>query len=149
LVGKCSRCGKEKYPLYMIHNPVSQVLAKSKPTKALKLVDWVCEDCLTPGEKWRLVTLPKIKRELQAERTEKPEVMLDDEFNYWLEKASTFACPFRRTPESCDDWGCDLLDDCIEHLKAKAIIHRVMEGEIRVIQSGVKPLGKGSWEAPV
>lgn len=130
----------------MLPNPVSQVLAKSNPMKAFKLVDWVCRDCLTPRERWQLIELPRIKRELVAQ---KPEVMPDDEFNYWLEKASSFTCPFRRTPEDCDDWGCPLLDDCIEHLKAKAIIHRVIEGEIRVVQSGIKPLGHGSWEVPV
>jgi len=144
---KCSRCGREgKYPLYMVHNPVSQVLAKSKPTKALKLVDWVCRDCLTPKERWQLIEWPRIKRELA---TEEPEVMLDDEFSYWLEKASTFVCPYGRDPRDCDDWGCPLLDDCIEYLKANVIVDRVREGKIRIVQSGIKPIGSGSWEAPV
>ena len=145
-MGKCSRCGKERYPLYMVHNPVSQTLARSNPRKALKYVDWVCEDCLTPKERWQLIEWPRIKRKLA---TEEPEVMLDDEFNYWLEKASSFACPHGRDPRNCDDWGCEWLDDCIECLKANAIIDRVREGKIRIVQSGVKRLGSGSWEVPV
>jgi len=144
----------------MIHNPVSQVLAKSKPAKALKLVDWVCQDCLTASEKWRLVTLPKIKRELQAQRTEKPTIT-QDEYNRLLSIVANFKCPIGEDPRECDGSRCPLkpkpkceygkcelnpetcggptagcyedhYDECLEALQAEAQLAKVWRGEVKV-----------------
>ena len=51
---KCSRCGKEKYPLIAVHNKVSRVTSQLGIREMLKDVDWSCRDCLTPEEKEKI-----------------------------------------------------------------------------------------------
>lgn len=132
----CGRCGLERYPIFFL----STVMGRH--TRRLEDAECVCEHCLTPAERFRLIELPEINRRAAAQKTE----ITSHEYEWALEYASLFHCPWRRSPLDCGDFGCEKLDECILFLEARAIMLKAAEGKLRVIEVKVKNVEQAGWE---
>jgi len=123
----CSRCGREKYPVYFLPTVASKASGKLKDAVP------VCEGCLTPAERFRLVELPEINRRLRVGKRN-PTVISEREYNRLFSWAD-WKCPYGvREPRNCNGSPCyvEEFDRCVESLKARMIIEKVWRGEILV-----------------
>ncbi len=159
----CGRCGREVYPLYATWpTKVARVMGK------LRNLVFVCWDCLTPKEQLD-VRLEEYERERLVEG--KPTVTRDE--IKWAEETLTqFRCPQGWDPHTCDGKSCPVKSvevrevevdgrtvrytyaedhywDCIDYLEAESLLLSVLEGRVKVIETGVRPFGEGRWEAPL
>ena len=124
----CSRCGRERYPIYFLTSVVSRV------TKRLRDALPVCEGCLTERERFLLISLPDLNRQVIAEKrgAVKPHIS-ELEYEMFFAKAD-FQCPLGvKEPRNCiGHCHVDTYDNCLEALQARAVIEKVWRQEIHV-----------------